>query len=363
MLIYIFLLLIIALPALFLYSNKTLGVRPIYIWLFIAVISFFSGIRDMIGGYDIYIYASYFDSINTLGNYHNYEYGYYFLSLVINTIGGDRYLFFFIVSLIITIGTFSLIARYSRFSYLAVLIVFSKFFLMSFVYLRQGVSIAIAWLAIKFALNRQFFRFSCTIFMATLFHKSALLFFIIYFLTDRTISNRNISVLFLMSLLLGLSPFISISSSFIGEVASSTKLMKYGTNSFNVNYLYILEAIFFVIPIFMINKNKIYTRKDILFFNICIIYICILLLTIKDGTAYRYSWVFLIGLSITVPKIISLLENKKIAYLYQAAFVLYLSLLYIRLVLLWDGGDFLPYKSIFEDFNRNGRWEFMEYEY
>ena len=360
MFIYILLLLVIAGFSIFANVNKSIGPRVIVISTFIVAITLVSGFRDMIGGYDIYIYASYFDRVTIMGNYHDYEFGYYLFNLLIKTLGADRYTFFFLVSLIITFGTFFCVAKYSRYSYLAILILFSKFFLMSFVYLRQGISMAIAWLAIKFALNRQFFRFSFVIFLATLFHKSALLFFIIYFLTDRTISNRNISVLFVISLLLGLTPFVSIVSSFIGETTNSTKLMKYGANNFNVNYLYILEAIFFVIPIFIINKNKINTRKDILFFNICIIYICLLLLTVKDGTAYRYSWVFLIGLTITVPKIISLLENKKIAYLFQTAFILYICLLFVRLLLLWDGGDLLPYKTIFEDYNRNGRWEYME---
>ena len=160
--------------------------------------------------------------------------------------------------------------------------------------------------------------------------------------------------------MLGLTPLISYMTSFIGDVSGISKLSKYGGNQGGINFFYILEAFGLAFLAILTTQSKVFfTKKQSLFFNLFVVYVATNLLVLRDATALRYSWYYLIGLAVAIPHIIEYIKNKPTRMIIKFSVVLYFSALFIRTLLIWDGGDFSPYKSIFQDFDRNGRWEHM----
>jgi len=66
--------------------------------------------------------------------------------------------------------------------------------------------------------------------------------------------------------------------------------------------------------------------------------------------------------SLGLPLIYNFSEGVNSKRVFKTAVYTYYTLLFFRLMILYDGGDFMPYKSIFQDFDRQGRWEFYEYK-
>jgi hypothetical protein len=59
--------------------------------------------------------------------------------------------------------------------------------------------------------------------------------------------------------------------------------------------------------------------------------------------------------------IFTFIENERARKLFLNLTLLYFSALFFRLLILYDDGDFMPYKMFFQDFDRGGMFDFMEY--
>ncbi|NJM78915.1 MAG: hypothetical protein HC854_03475 [Flavobacterium sp.] len=67
---------------------------------------------------------------------------------------------FFACAAIIMLFHFYTVKKYSSIVYFSLFILFCKFFLMSFVYLRQGIAMGVIWFSIRYVLKADFIRFS-----------------------------------------------------------------------------------------------------------------------------------------------------------------------------------------------------------
>lgn len=334
-------------------KSKKLGLPLIIIGVFLSVL--ISGFRDMVGGYDVYIYASYYENIKIFGNRYSYEYGYYLFNEFLYAINSNRHFLFFIVASIVGFSQFSLTKRLSPKLYAVVcFIIFCKLYFYSFVYIRQILSVTIIWFSIVQLIEREKGKFFLLVLLASFFHKSAIVFLPLILMND-LVSKKGMCFFYFFSVILGLIGSAKIFTIIGGDIRGTGSSIESG-----VNYLYGLESLLIFIWLLFIRRR--YQSNEIkqkIIFNISLFYTCFILLTLRDATAVRMSWYFLLAPALLISyDLESKFKGYKILF---SVTIIYFSLLFFRIMFVWDGGDFMPYKSIFESEPRNGRWETLEY--
>ena len=80
-----------------------------------------------------------------------------------------------------------------------------------------------------------------------------------------------------------------------------------------------------------------------------------------NATFIRLAWYYFFFVIIALPYMFIFARTNFNRLTFKSFIYIYYSLVFFRLLLVYDGGDFMPYKSIFQDFDREGRWEYMEY--
>ena len=337
---------------------------------YMAFFLFFSGLvlsifvnsfRDMIGGYDIYIYSQYFDNVLENGNFLNYELGFYYLNVILNYVYADRYFFFAILGLIFILSFYIFSVKVTKkLSFLVFFLVFCKLYFYSFVYLRQMFAVILVWFSFYFILEKNKKYFIIFFVAACLFHVSAAIAFFAFFM-KKIFNIKTLILLFILGLVLGF--FVNTQQLFmlLGGFFDNQRLISNSGNENAINYFYFLEAT--LIFIWLLARYDFYKKQEYkmqIVFNLCVVYVLFNLLTISDATALRMSWFFLIGpILFFVSELNSNIKGKNILFFF---IIIYFSLIFLRIMFVWDGGDFIPYKSIFEDGPRFGRWEFLEYK-
>lgn len=351
---YLFLYIIFLLAAVTQISkNKQLGLSLLIVGVFLSILV--SGFRDMIGGYDVYIYGSYYEYIKEMGNNPSYEYGYYLFNEFLYAINSNRHFLFFVVASIIGITQFSLVKKLSPRLYAVVFfIIFCKLYFYSFVYIRQILAVVIIWYSISKLTEGEKIKFFLLVILASFFHKSALVFLPLIFVNE-LVSKQAMFLLYFSSIILGLIGSAKVFSIIGGDLNGVINSIDSG-----VNYLYGIESILLFFWLLYIRKRyQSGEMREKVIFNISLFYACFILLTLRDSNAVRMSWYFLLA-----PALLISYDLDSRFKGYQILFfttILYFSLLFFRIMFFWDGGDFIPYKSIFDSEPRNGRWEILEY--
>ena len=109
--------------------------------------------------------------------------------------------FLIVVAILSLIGPYFFILKYSKNFYLStIMFVGMYFYSFHFFALRQIIALSILLISIKFADERMLFKFIGLVLIATLFHKSSLLFCIIYPLYNINFSKRNF-IIYIFSLI------------------------------------------------------------------------------------------------------------------------------------------------------------------
>ena len=330
--------------------------------VFVSVYAIVSGFRDMIGGFDVYVYGEVFEAPKEIVlSYKPFEKGFAFFFVILKMLSDNRSFMFFMTALMMAMLHFRTIKNLSPMVYFSAFIFFCKFFLMSFVYLRQGLAMGIIWFAIPFVLDKKYLKFFVLVFIAYFFHKSALVFIPLFFYGNSNI--KNVQLLFFTFILsvITLSPIGTEIATFFSEESENQKLVLYTNKSSGINFFYLIEIIF--LTLLALNfRNEFYkTKETTVLFNGLIGYIVVVILGVTNATYIRFSWYYLIFVVVTLPYMFTFINDNKKQQTFKFLIFSYFGLLFFRLLISYDGGDLLPYKSIFQDFERNGMWEFMEY--
>ena len=165
----------------------------------------------------------------------------------------------------------------------------------------------------------------------------------------------------MFSILLGLTSVIKYLFSFVGSESGLEKVVAYGsTESNSINYFYLFESLLLGISIVKCRSNLYSNVDNICLTNVAYCYVCFSFLTMRDATILRLIWYFIIGFIYVIPKICYYLKNSM--PFIKPLVLLYFTLLFFRLLFLWDNGDMIPYKTFFQNESRNGRWEYLEYD-
>mgnify|MGYP000336335749 FL=1 len=370
MYIYVLILALAMAGALFLPQKSSKS--TIYLACWMMGLALFVGISDMLGGYDRYIYGELFDEVADLRRegrsvltayiFQQYptELGYGYFNVVLSYFTANRYIFIFVVTLMVYALYYVNIKRYALDYRIALLLFLGLLFFFTFTYLRQMLGVGIAALSLKYVYERKLWKFLALVLLAASFHNSAIILLPVYFIPIKKYSAGTIVVIMLTCLLIGASG----ASSSLFEAYSSTSGMELrtaqyieDTSGFRVAYL--LEAVFFLWLI-LGNYGKVGgDKQQIVLLNIALTFCGILLLFIRSENGGRLGWYFIMALIATLTSILSQTSKDIINKLLVYAVVLFL---YIRIVFAW-GVLLYPYKTFFTNGVREGDFIHEKFEY
>lgn len=131
-----------------------------------------------------------------------FEPGWALLNYFLASISKNEFILIFITSLIIVSGYIVFIYRYSKIFWLSFIILFAFGFGQSLYVLRQYCALSICLFSIPYIINRKLFKFLFISGVAFLFHYSALIFIIIYWLYSFNI-NKHFIIKFSILMVLG----------------------------------------------------------------------------------------------------------------------------------------------------------------
>ncbi|MBP3738463.1 MAG: EpsG family protein [Muribaculaceae bacterium] len=348
--------------------------RPLYslaIWT--IFICFVCGFRDMLGGYDSYIYGEVFDVTSneldrgvpfnqtTAFRLNEKEQGYALLNVLVGYISANRYIFLLIISIITFASLFHHIKNYTKYPHLSFFILFCLLYFFTFTYLRQVLAACIAWYSIPFAVKRKPIHFFLIVALAASFHNSALLFGLTYFISNKRFTKQQIILFLIASLLLGLTPIATTIFDVLGGSVNEEKASGSLSSTGSVRFEYILEAAFFLVLIIYrydsIAKDKLSTCM----LNISLMFMFVLTFFVKFPDGGRMSWFFLIGIASTIAEIAQ--DENNVATI-KFVSITVLSLLFLRVLFAW-GPIVTPYKSFLTNGVRENDkvWSMYEYDH
>ena len=332
--------------------------------LFIVLMIFMVGVRDMIGGFDVYIYAELFERYigEILFTQDILEKGFLIYFSILQQISTER-AFMFIITAMLMIGLhYYCIIRVSPNISVSVFIYFCKFFLYTFVYLRQGLAFGLVWLAITLLLYKRKLLWVLLLgIFAMSFHKTAIVFLPFLFLRDKKISNG-------LKLIIGLGVFSLVFTGLFDVIIKllsisidDEKLNKYSAISGGVNYLYLIEGTLLVLLTIFYKEKLESNREKTIISNGLFLFGVIEIASATNDSFARFTWYYFFFLIVGIPLLLNTIVQDKVKYLIKIFILLYFSLVFFRLLILLDAGDFIPYKAFFINSPRNGKWDWMEY--
>ena len=339
-------------------QNPKLG---FYIFFGFAILV--AGFRDMIGGYDVYIYSEVFEK-SILAEFAQrgiFEPGFIAYYWVLKQVNETREWMLLVSSVLVLGGHFYALKKLSPLLYISLFVYFAKFYLMSFVYIRQGMAMMIAWIAFVY-LSKQKYKWAWLLAIAAVFmHKSAIILLPFLLIANRKLPLLQVFGVAIVALGISLTPIGDLLFDTAVQTIDNEKLEIYNEKTGGINLFYLIEGVL-VIVLVLKYRAKFYAHKTTKWIlNGLLVYGLIILLSLGNATFIRFGWYFFIFVVIGLPYILQFNRGSNFFVLYRFLILLYFTAVFFRLLLVYDGGDFMPYKSIFQDFDRNGMWEHLEY--
>lgn len=219
----------------------------------------------------------------------------------------------------------------------------------------------IIWLAIPLIREKKYWKALIFPILAFFFHKSSLVFLPFLFLAHIKLSNKQMIFLLLGFCVIFFSPVGSVVVTNLADDSGNDKLQMYAEQESGFNIFYFFEASILTLLVYKFKKYFYEYKLLVPILNGMIAYILFAIIGITNPTFVRLSWYYIIFLVIALPYMYVFIKDAKQKQLFKIIVFVYFASLFVRLLILYDGGDFLPYKAFFEDFERNGVWEYMEY--
>lgn len=347
-------LLIFFIPVLAFYSQRNNPRQKSFLILYMMFLAFFVGMSDMFGGYDRYIYTDIFDGIANVTTHHGSymandvfryfpsERGFIYLNIFISFFTENRYIFILIITLLIYFLLFQSFKKYANNYAFAMILFMGLWFYFSFTYLRQVLGASIAWLSIKYIIDRKLWKFLLVLLIAMSVHKSAIILLPVYFMPIKKYPTRNILYLMLFVALLGISPIPNAIFSAYGDISVVEMQGDYNSSS-SFRFAYALEALVFL---YIIIKRYRYIPNDnlnIVMLNLALFFCATLLFFVRSPNGGRLSWYFMLGLIVTISNVVSVGRGQKNWSMLMIVLCLFLNM---RIFISWQHGYLLyPYKT------------------
>lgn len=339
------------------FKNRSNKVVFLIVALFIGILS---GTRvETLGGYDTSVYKLMYENVRGYTDFVNPEHfllqtterGYILLMAFIKSLGFNFNYFLLILGLFSGAVLFFVFTKYTKYAFVVLAIFLSKGYLYYFFTAqRQVIAMCICWLAITFVIKKKFIPFIILVILASLFHYSAIVFLVVYFIDRIKLNNKHVITLIIVAILTGVFKLGIMLGSALSNILpfGGEKLSGYVTgNDGGINVLNFIE----LIPILFLvlsNRNDITNRTPYynLFFNIYLLYILITFAFYDFSFIARLKGYFVIGYIIVIASLLDVTEKKKIGIGILVLILLYCFAVMIRELLVFDEGTgYLPYKS------------------
>ncbi len=318
--------------------------------------------RDMIGGYDVYMYSRYFEGVLSLSaigngeiqNIYDYEPLYLFFNMIIKTFTDDKYVLFFVLA-ILSYGLLYRNVRRHEYAGLVLILMLAKFTLPSYAYLRQFLSLCILWAGLVLLEQEKPYRYLLVVIIASLFHYTAAIAAIAVFFRKKAMPIGIVIAIFTGSFILGQIGGTKILGALIGETTGSEKLTMYSLiEEESTHLLHLIECA--TVGIFLcIQYKRVSALTPPLYLNLLILYIATTLFTLKDPGMQRIHWFFFIGYAVSVSHFIKLVIRKE-KFIIVSLILLYSTALFYKELIVRDEGSYVPYKAFFIEGEHSNKW-------
>lgn len=217
-------------------TNMRVNKKYVFIFYFFCMFILLGGIRYQVGT-DWEQYYNYFVVNNRYIDFFNeidytYEAGYRLLNYIVKNVSDSFNVFLLIFTSIICFLKYKSILSYTKLP-LIVLLLNYAYFLGDIFNIRQSLGVAITIYSVRFVLEKNLLKFILTIIIATLFHRTAIVFLLAYWLYYKEFSNRTLFLLLTISCFIGFSGVIgSLITNLTGiDNIYVDKLLTYGEDS------------------------------------------------------------------------------------------------------------------------------------
>lgn len=247
--------------------------------------------------------------------YHNTDVFFYIITKIITLFSTNLNIYFGICAFPFCFATSRLIYKYSKMPVLSFIMLISlNYYAWSYIIIRHTVALAFIVLSYDYIKENKIIKFVCCVFIASLFHKSAIIFLIAFPIAHKMkLSSKKMN--FILIILIPIAIFagkyiINFGISFIKSgdyTLYKTRQDTMGAGMFLVYYITFIVAC-------CLDKNM---EKERVNYNIVFVGLIFCMLTIHLAEFFRIGMYFLIFNIIMLPNIFSELsetKNKKIIY-------------------------------------------------
>lgn len=329
--------------------NRKNFINKLFLWTVGVILIFISGFRgDFTADYNNYTYLFYYYRNFSFKEIFYYtfgqEIGYVVLNWLIAIFTDNSIFVMLVTSILIIVLFFREIGRDSSYVWISVLMfVTIGSYYTSFNIIRQIISVAIVFSGSKYLYNRNFKAYLFFILLGSIFHQTALIMIIFYFLLNNKIKFRNL-ILITSILLCSIFYLDSILNVIQKYLYSNYTKDFYGMTSVNFKnaVLPISILLFTIIHYSKLDFNEIKVR---IWVNAIFFYSFFSILGLKIQMIQRFAEFFAPYVLLLVPFMISRIENNNLRLGYILfGIVILISYNYITL----SGSGYDPYYFIVE---------------
>lgn len=222
----------------------------------------------------------------------------------------------------------------------------TRMYLYSFTQVRQYIAIAIFLYASKYIVEKKMYRYFFWIIIASLIHKTAILYIPVYFVRNIKLSRRKYMIVAVIAVFC--APIISILYNYVGNYLYGW----YISNEIGLGNSSIVMGVInlFVIILSILFYNNVNTNiENRILLNIQLIAWIIFATTQSLNESYRIVALFMYISILLIPKIYESIKNKNNKKVVMITIIILFSLCIY--VYLKNDTSMIPYRTIFNKYN------------
>ncbi|WP_368791489.1 EpsG family protein (plasmid) [Companilactobacillus farciminis] len=346
------------------YQKKYLDVNGLlarfFLWLSVIPFLFVAAARYRVGtDYSVYLDMQIPQLLKGIDYKLEYEYLYQYLIKIGVSLGNTQWVFI-LTHVVLLFFLWESLKNLSADRGMSIFIfMFGAFYNMSLNIMRQFIAMAIFMYAIKYIINRKIFIYFALIIVAFMFHKSAMVFIPLYWLSRIKI-NDFVGLALIPSsvvlseiirrLLVKITNFLGIYSNYFnGQFDSADR--QWDFIIFNLILLLLMIFIRNFVP--RNEPEKLYQATNItktnsvdfetLLFNLQIVATIVSALSSIIPNSTRIIFMFSIGQILYFPYLLKKVKNKNYRLVFTLIIILVYVTVFIRLIVIKNIGDTLPY--------------------
>lgn len=307
--------------------------------VFIFVVFFLiSGLRSPLVGNDTLNYVQLFDELRILpvSNFESrFEKGYLYFNLFLGYLFKNSQALLIISALIICSGYFFLITKYSKIPWMSVYLFLTlRFFDASMNVLRLSIAMSLIFVGVYCLLENKRICFFLFVILASLFHNTAIIFIVVYFLKYFKLNIKYLTITIMISF--GITFFFDKLIFIVFQIFPA--YTSYITSSYMGNEVklatvlnLIINLIVFVWIFYMHKRSNDPTDEALI--KIFFIGVCISVISFEFTLLDRVSELFTVFMIVLIPNSISLIKSSKMKIFISYAFIIFFFLYYLVIVI------------------------------